>query len=104
MRRTSSGTSFPDPSVFARVFASASAAVSSSLVISGELEIAARGDGHLGPTMPQGEERGGADHRAVIGAEARTRHAKRMADAPCDGFAESEVRGDATAEENGFDR
>src|SRR5438046_1804387 len=77
IRRTSSGTSFPDPSVFARACASASTAASSSLVTSRELEIAAGRDRYLRAAMAQDVERGRADHRAVVGAKARPRDAKR---------------------------
>src|SRR5438874_2385457 len=84
IRRTRSGTSFPDPSVFARACASASTAESSSLVTSRELEIAAGRDGYLRAAMAQDVERGRADHRAVVGAESRTRHAEGMADASRD--------------------
>src|SRR5438874_2277118 len=104
IRRTSSGTSFPEPSVFARVCASASAAESSALVMSRELEIAAGRDRYLRAAMAQDVERGRADHRAVVRAKGRPRDAERVPDAPRDRFAERKVRGDAATEEDRLDR
>src|SRR6185503_4666780 len=104
MRSTRSGTSFPEPLVFARAFASSSAAESSSFVTSGELQVTARGDRYLGTPVPQHEERGRTDHRAVVGAQAGTRYAQRVADAPRDRFAQREIRRDAASQENGLHR
>src|SRR5438132_13824373 len=54
--------------------------------------------------MTEHEERGGTDHRAVVGAEARWWDAQRMADALRDLRAEREVRRDSPAEEHRLDR
>ena len=54
--------------------------------------------------MPEREERGRADHRAVVGAEARTRYAQRMSNAFGDRFAEREVRRDTASEQDRLDR
>ena len=54
------------------------------------------------PAIAEHEERGRADHRAVVGAEPRRRHAQRMSDALLDLGAQREIRRDAAAEQHGL--
>src|SRR6266850_7161300 len=69
-----------------------------------ELHIAAYALGYLGAAIAQDVERGGADHRAVVGAQARRRDAQRMTDALLDRGAQREVGRDATAEQHRLHR
>src|SRR5437870_6019631 len=64
-----------------------------------ELHVAADRDLDLGPAMAEDVERRSADHRAVVRAQPRARHAQRMSDAARDLFPKRQVRGDAAPEE-----